>query len=97
MLDANAYAEALNAALAAVPGAYEQLPASVLPAKGRPRAVEEWCTAHGVPTPSKTVVAYRVLELIADGRSVVAANRRLVLNRAYERLANALNLDDLLM
>jgi hypothetical protein len=96
MLDARIYADALNAELARSHGADMQIPIDAIPAKARSNAVETWCVGQGVPAPSKTHVSYRVLDLIADGRTVVAANRRTTLAGVHERLATALRLAELL-
>ena len=67
-------------------------PESALPPKGRPAALEAWCAEQGIAPPRKTAVAYRVLDLHANGTPIVAANRQTALARTYRELREALKL-----
>lgn len=96
LLEASVYAAALNDELSRSHGSAIQIPVGALGAKERPAAVAAWCRQQRVEPPSKSAVAYRVLDRIANGEQVVATNRRKTVIALYQRLVAALRLEDLL-
>ena len=65
------------------------IPESAIPAKGRSRAVADWCRKHRIEPPGKPAVASRILQMFA-GRSLVMPTRRAMLQRLHEQLLSIL-------
>jgi predicted ATP-dependent endonuclease of OLD family len=93
MCKREAYGKAVNSEFARSHGEAIQMPETAVPAKGRPAALEAWCSQEGIEPPSKTAIAYRVLDICAEGEGIVARNRRAALVSTYRELARALRLD----
>lgn len=93
LLEVQVLVTALNEELERSYGLGDELSASDLPARGRPAAVKAWCEKRGVNAPSKTALAYRLLELRSDGIPLLAPNRKETLSQAHEGLRQALGLD----
>jgi predicted ATP-dependent endonuclease of OLD family len=90
LLDANVYLAAVNQELRRW-HIDIRVPASAVPAVGRPAAISAWCAKQTPPinAPGKRAVAQRVLES-ARTQSIVASNRRAAVRKLHATIERLL-------
>jgi predicted ATP-dependent endonuclease of OLD family len=88
------YLEAVNKALQDWQQTQLTMPLDNLPNINRPAAVEKWCTAQGIETPDKRVIAYNLLDFATGVRQEVLVHSDFIkpLKELYERIAISLKL-----
>ncbi len=89
LVDAEVYVQAVNEELRRSVGSDYSFPAERLPVAGRPKEVETWCNQEGISAPSKTAVAYRVLDE-GIGRSVLAERYHEPIEQLFKGITSAL-------
>jgi hypothetical protein len=94
LLGIGIYLLAINAELERSHGPSIQMTDADIPSRDRAAAVAAWCKQAGLSdAPSKVGVAYRVLDLAAEGRKVVQTDRLVSLRRTYLALLGALGIE----
>ncbi len=88
------YLKAVNKALQDWQQTQLTMPLDDLPNINRPAAVEKWCTAQGIETPDKRVIAYNLLDFATGVRQEVLVHADFIkpLKELYERIAISLKL-----
>lgn len=92
LVAAEIYAAAVNQVLRDTRDTIEQIGAADLPAVDRPGYVAAWCSARGIASLSKALIAERVLSVADEAGELVDASRRDLLAKLYRDLRKALRI-----